>query len=70
MILGVFLCGLMVGRTPEFFGKKLEAREMQIITFLILVHPIIILVPSAISLVTELGYGGLSNPGFHGRIGD
>lgn len=66
MILGVFLCGLMVGRTPEFFGKKLEAREMQIITFLILVHPIIILVPSAISLVTELGYGGLSNPGFHG----
>ena len=39
---------------------------MQIITFLILVHPIIILVPSAISLVTELGYGGLSNPGFHG----
>ncbi len=66
MILGVFLCGLMVGRTPEFFGKKLEAREMQIITFLILVHPIIILVPSAISLITELGYGGLSNPGFHG----
>lgn len=66
MILGVFLCGLMVGRTPEFFGKKLEAREMQIITFLILVHPIIILVPSAISLVTELGYSGVSNPGFHG----
>lgn len=66
MILGVFLCGLMIGRTPEFFGKKLEAKEMKIITLLILVHPIIILVPSAISLVTELGYGGLSNPGFHG----
>ncbi len=66
MILGVFLCGLMVGRTPEFFGKKLEAKEMQIITFLILVHPIIILVPSAISLVTQLGYSGLSNPEFHG----
>lgn len=66
MILAVFLCGLMVGRTPEFFGKKLEAKEMQIITFLILVHPIIILVPSAISVVTELGYNGISNPGFHG----
>ena len=66
MILGVFLCGLMIGRTPEFFGKKLEAKEMKIITLLILVHPIIILVPSAISLMTELGYGGLSNPGFHG----
>ena len=66
MILGVFLCGLMVGRTPEFFGKKLEAKEMQIITFLILVHPIIILVPSAISLISELGYSGISNPEFHG----
>lgn len=66
MMLGVFLCGLMVGRTPEFFGKKLEAREMQIITFLILIHPIIILVPSAISLISNLGTSGITNSGFHG----
>ncbi|AVQ30267.1 potassium-transporting ATPase subunit KdpA [Fusobacterium varium] len=66
MMLSVFLCGLMVGRTPEFFGKKLEAREMQIITFLILIHPIIILVPSAISLISNLGTSGITNSGFHG----
>ena len=66
MILSVFLCGLMVGRTPEFFGKKIEAKEIQIITFLILVHPIIILVPSAISLVCEMGSSAITNGGFHG----
>lgn len=66
MMFGVFLCGLMVGRTPEFFGKKLEAKEMQIITFLILIHPIIILVPSAISLINDLGISGITNSGFHG----
>ena len=66
MILSVFLCGLMVGRTPEFFGKKIEAKEIQIITFLILVHPIIILVPSAISLVCEMGSTAITNGGFHG----
>lgn len=66
MILSVFLCGLMVGRTPEFFGKKIEAKEIQIITFLILVHPIIILVPSAISLVCEMGNSAITNGGFHG----
>lgn len=66
MMFGVFLCGLMVGRTPEFFGKKLEAKEMQIITFLILIHPIIILVPSAISLINDLEISGITNSGFHG----
>lgn len=66
MMFGVFLCGLMVGRTPEFFGKKLEAKEMQIITFLILIHPIIILVPSALSLINDLGTSGITNSGFHG----
>lgn len=66
MMLGVFLCGLMVGRTPEFFEKKLEAKEIQIITFLILVHPILILVPSAVTLVNDLGAAGISNAGFHG----
>lgn len=66
MILAVFLSGLMVGRTPEFFGKKLEAREIQIITFLILIQPIIVLVPSAFALVSQLGLEGVTNSGFHG----
>lgn len=66
MMFGVFLCGLMIGRTPEFFGKKLEAKEMQIITFLILIHPIIILVPSAVSLINDLCASGITNSGFHG----
>lgn len=65
-ILAVFLSGLMVGRTPEFLGKKIEGREMKLIAIAILVHPFIILVPSAISLLTEQGLAGITNPGFHG----
>ena len=45
-ILTVFLCGLMVGRTPEFLGKKIEAKEIKLIAFAILIHPFIILLPS------------------------
>ena len=66
MMLSVFLCGLMVGRTPEFFGKKLEGKEMKVITFLILLHPLIILLPSAISLIFKGGLDGITNPQFHG----
>ncbi|MBS2968063.1 potassium-transporting ATPase subunit A [Metabacillus sp. KIGAM252] len=65
-ILGVFLAGLMVGRTPEFLGRKIEAKEMKLIAITILVHPLIILVPSAIALATEMGSSAISNPGFHG----
>lgn len=65
-ILGVFICGLMVGRTPEFLGRKIEAKEMKLIAVAILAHPFIILVPTAISFITELGYGAVTNPGFHG----
>ncbi|WP_340023441.1 potassium-transporting ATPase subunit KdpA [Paenibacillus sp. FSL K6-1096] len=65
-ILGVFLCGLMVGRTPEFLGRKIEAREMKLIAIAILIHPLIILVPTAGAFLTELGKGSISNPGFHG----
>ncbi|MBL4935972.1 potassium-transporting ATPase subunit KdpA [Clostridium sp. YIM B02515] len=66
IILTVFLCGLMVGRTPEFLGKKIEGKEMKLIAIGILVHPFIILIPSAIALVTKAGLAGISNPGFHG----
>lgn len=76
LILAVFVTGLMVGRTPEFLGRKIEKREVVLASFLILlVHPIAILLPGAIALsfpdaaanVTAQGlYNGTSNPGFHG----
>ena len=66
MILSVFLCGLMVGRTPEFLGKKIEGKEMKIITFLVLLHPLIILAPIAVSVIAQGGISGITNPGFHG----
>lgn len=65
-IITVFLAGLMVGRTPEFLGKKIEGKEIKLIAFAILVHPFIILFPSAVSLVTKVGLASISNPGFHG----
>ncbi|WP_410768826.1 potassium-transporting ATPase subunit KdpA [Fontibacillus sp. BL9] len=65
-ILAVFLCGLMVGRTPEFLGRKIEAREMKLIAIAILIHPLIILAPTAVSFLTDLGQGSISNPGYHG----
>lgn len=65
-ILAVFLAGLMVGRTPEFLGRKIEGKEMKLIAIAILVHPLIILAPTAIALATEMGSSAVSNPGFHG----
>lgn len=65
-ILAVFLSGLMVGRTPEFLGKKIEGREMKLIAIAILAHPFIILIPTAIALIIPQGLAGITNPGFHG----
>ncbi|MBC1897088.1 potassium-transporting ATPase subunit KdpA [Listeria booriae] len=65
-MLGVFLCGLLIGRTPEFLGRKIEPREMKLITLTLLVHPIIILIPTATALLTTVGTEAISNPGFHG----
>ncbi|MBD3919372.1 potassium-transporting ATPase subunit KdpA [Paenibacillus sp. PR3] len=65
-ILGVFIAGLMVGRTPEFLGRKIEPLEMKLIAIAILMHPLIILGPTAIAFLTELGKGAISNAGFHG----
>ncbi|MBC1306438.1 potassium-transporting ATPase subunit KdpA [Listeria booriae] len=65
-MLGVFLCGLLIGRTPEFLGRKIEPREMKLITLTLLVHPIIILIPTATALLTAVGTEAISNPGFHG----
>ena len=65
-ILTVFLCGLMVGRTPEFLSKKLEGREIKLIALAIIIHPFLILMFSALALVVPQGLAGISNPGFHG----
>jgi potassium-transporting ATPase potassium-binding subunit len=65
-ILAVFIAGLMVGRTPEFLGRKIEPKEMKLIAITILIHPLIILAPSAIALATNMGTSAISNPGFHG----
>jgi K+-transporting ATPase ATPase A chain len=67
LILAVFVTGLMVGRTPEFLGRKIEKQEVVLSSFLILlVHPIAILIPGAIALAFPEQLAGISNPGFHG----
>ncbi|PWI57549.1 potassium-transporting ATPase subunit KdpA [Sulfoacidibacillus thermotolerans] len=66
LLITVFLSGLMVGRTPEIFGKKIEAREMKLATVAMLVHPFLILVPTAIAVVTKAGTSSMLNPGLHG----
>lgn len=67
LLLTVFVTGLMVGRTPEFLGRKIEKREVVLASFLILlVHPITILIPGAIALAFPDQLAGISNPGFHG----
>jgi len=67
IILAVFISGLMVGRTPEFMGKKIEAREMKIAMMVALFHPFLILVGAAIATYfPEVGTSTLNNPGFHG----
>lgn len=66
VIMTVFLAGLMVGRTPEYLGKKIEGKEIKLIALAIIIHPLIILAPSAVALVTKAGLSSLTNPGFHG----
>lgn len=66
VLIAVFISGLMVGRTPEFLGKKIEGKEMKLIAITMLISPILILVGSALALFTPLGSEGISNPSFHG----
>lgn len=66
LILTVFLTGLMVGRTPEFLGRKIEKREIVLASVVLLVHPIAILIPTAITMAFPATLSGISNPGFHG----
>ncbi len=65
-ILAVFICGLMVGRTPEYLGKKIEGKEMKLTALCIIVHPLLILAFSALAVGTATGRAGVTNEGFHG----
>lgn len=65
-ILAVFLCGLMIGRTPEYLGKKIEGKEMKLVALVLIVHPLLILGFSALAVSTTAGLAGITNPGFHG----
>ena len=65
-ILAVFICGLMIGRTPEYLGKKIEGREMKLAALCIIIHPLLILAFSALAVGTQAGLAGITNPGYHG----
>ena len=62
----MFIAGLMVGRTPEYLGKKVEAREMKLAMLALLVHPIMILMPAGLFAATDWGMKSTNNPGTHG----
>lgn len=66
VIIAVFLSGLMIGRTPEYVGKKIEGKEMKLIAVTLILQPLLILGGTAVALTTHLGMEGISNPGFHG----
>ncbi|WP_179037870.1 potassium-transporting ATPase subunit KdpA [Paenibacillus sp. URB8-2] len=63
-MIAVFLSGLMVGRTPEFLGKKIEGKEMKLIAITLIIHPLLVLFPTAVALFAHADT--ISNPGFHG----
>jgi K+-transporting ATPase ATPase A chain len=65
-ILAVFIAGLMIGRTPEYLGKKIETHEMKLTSIAILVTPIIVLAGTAVAVMMDAGKAGIANPGAHG----
>jgi K+-transporting ATPase ATPase A chain len=65
-IIAVFIAGLMVGRTPEYLGKKIQAYEMKMASLVILIPPFVVLVGTALAVVIEPGTSSMSNPGVHG----
>lgn len=65
-ILAVFIAGLMIGRTPEYLGKKIQAYEMKMASLVILVTPCLVLLGTAIAVAVEPGKAGILNPGAHG----
>jgi K+-transporting ATPase ATPase A chain len=65
-LIGVFIAGLMIGRTPEYLGKKIEAFEVKMAAVAILVPPLVVLVFTAVAVVLDVGKAGILNPGAHG----
>ena len=65
-ILGVFIAGLMIGRTPEYVGKKIESLEMKLASVFILTTPFVVLIGTAVAVSTAAGKAGVANPGAHG----
>ncbi len=65
-ILAVFIAGLMIGRTPEYLGKKIEAYEMKMSSIAILVTPLLVLLGAAIAVMSDAGRAGIANPAAHG----
>jgi K+-transporting ATPase ATPase A chain len=66
LVIGIFIAGQMVGRTPEYLGKKIGAREVKLALIALLVHPIMILMPTGLFAATNWGLKATSNPGPHG----
>jgi len=65
-ILAVFIAGLMIGRTPEYLGKKIEAHDMKMTSIAILVTPLLVLAGTAVAVMADAGRAGVANPGAHG----
>ncbi|WP_349742804.1 potassium-transporting ATPase subunit KdpA [Roseateles cavernae] len=65
-LLAVFIAGLMIGRTPEYLGKKIEPHEMKMVSIAILITPVVVLVGTAIAVLATAGRAGILNPGAHG----
>jgi K+-transporting ATPase ATPase A chain len=65
-VLAVFIAGLMIGRTPEYLGKKIEIREMKLSSIVILVTPILVLAGTGVAVIADPGKAGVGNPGAHG----
>src|SRR4026209_578068 len=66
VLIAVFVAGLMIGRTPEYLGKKVEAFEVKMASVAILLPPLVVLVGAAIGVLAEGGKAGVANPGPHG----
>ncbi len=65
-LLAVFVAGLMIGRTPEYVGKKIEAYEMKMVSIVVLLTPLLVLVGTSIAVLSDAGKAGIANPGAHG----
>ena len=65
-VMAVFIAGLMIGRTPEYMGKKIEAFDMKMVSIAILVTPLLVLAGTAIAVASAAGVAGIANPGAHG----